>query len=71
MTLHLPKIRQARLRRMACARGVSVDTLLDEFSANGLAQFDAEVRFRALATKGSPARALALLRQSGRDVCPK
>ena len=56
---------------MACARGVSVDTLLDEFSANGLAQFDAEVRFRALATKGSPARALALLRQSGRDVCPK
>lgn len=61
MTLHLPKIRQARLRRMACARGVSVDKLLDEFSVNGLAQYDAEVRFRALAGNGTPARALALL----------
>ncbi len=48
MTLKLPKIRQARLRRMACARGVSVNKLLDEFSVNGLARYEAEVRFRAL-----------------------
>ena len=61
MTLQLPRDRQARLRRMARERGISVDKLLDEFSATGLAQYDAEVRFRAVAGKGAPARALALL----------
>lgn len=61
MTLQLPKVRQARLRRMARVRGISVDKLLDEFSTAGLAQYDAEVRFRALAGKGSSASALALL----------
>ena len=61
MTLQLPKIRQARLRRVAQARGITVDKLLDEFSAAGLAHYDTETRFRAVASKGSPARALELL----------
>lgn len=61
LTLHLPKVRQERLRRLARARGITVEKLVNEFSATGLAQYDAEVRFRALAGKGSPARALALL----------
>jgi len=61
VTLQLTQSRQARLRRMARARGVSVNKLMEESSAIGLAQFEAEVRFLALAAKGSPARALALL----------
>ena len=61
LTIKLPKGRQVRLRRMARARGLSVNQLLEEFSTIGLAQFDAEERFRVIAAKGSPARALALL----------
>ena len=61
MTIRLPDDRHARLRRLAKQRGLSVNKLMEEFSAIGLAQFDAETRFRALAAKGSPGRALKLL----------
>jgi hypothetical protein len=61
MTIRLPNDRHDRLRRLAKHRGISVNKLMEEFSAIGLAQFDAETRFRSLARKGSPARALRLL----------
>lgn len=61
MTIHLPAARHARLKRLARQRGVSVNQLLEEFSVSGLAQSDAEARFREQAAKGSPARALKLL----------
>ena len=61
LTIQVPKARHVRLRRLARERGVSVNRLLEDFSASGLAQSDAELRFRALGVKGSPAKALKLL----------
>jgi hypothetical protein len=61
MTIRIPKDRHERLRQLAKYRGISVNKLLEEFSTIGLAQFDAEVRFRSLASRGSPNRALEIL----------
>jgi len=61
MTIRVPNDRHERLRQLAKYRGISVNKLMEEFSTIGLAQFDAELRFRALASKGSPGRALAVL----------
>lgn len=61
MMIRVPTHRNERLRQLAKYRGISVNKLMEEFSTIGLAQFDAELRFRALASKGSPTRALAIL----------
>ena len=61
LTIQVPNARHARLRRLARERGVSVNRLLEDFSASGLAQSDAELRFRTRAAMGSPAKALKLL----------
>ena len=61
MTIRIPNDRHERLRQLAKYRGISVNKLMEEFSTIGLAQFDAELRFRSLAARGSPKRALAIL----------
>lgn len=61
MTIRLPRDRHERLRQLAKHRGISVNKLVEEFSTIGLAQFDAEMRFRNLAAKGSAKRALRVL----------
>jgi hypothetical protein len=61
MTIRIPDDRHERLRQLAKYRGISVNKLVEEFSTIGLAQFDAELRFRSLAASGSPKRALGLL----------
>ena len=61
MTIRIPEDRHERLRQLAKYRGISVNKLVEEFSTIGLAQFDAELRFRSLAARGSPKRALAIL----------
>jgi hypothetical protein len=61
MTIRIPNDRHERLRQLAKYRGISVNKLVEEFSTIGLAQFDAELRFRSLAARGSPKRALAIL----------
>jgi hypothetical protein len=61
ITIRVPNDRHQRLRQLAKYRGISVNKLMEEFSTIGLAQFDAVLRFRALAFKGSPGRALAVL----------
>ena len=61
LTIRLPADRHARLRQLARRRGVSVSKLLHDLSSSGLAQFEAEGRFRELAAGGSPKRALKLL----------
>ena len=61
MTIRLPEDRHARLKQLAKYRGISVNKLVEEFSTIGLAQFDAELRFRALAARGSARRGLQLL----------
>ncbi len=61
MTIRLPRDRHDQLRQLAKYRGISVNKLVEEFSTSGLAQFDAEMRFRSLAVKGSSTRALRAL----------
>ena len=61
LTIRLPDDTHERLRQLARSRGVSLNKLFEEFSAAGLAEFDAQTRFRLLAARGDPAQALAIL----------
>jgi hypothetical protein len=61
VTLRLPDEKHRRLKSLAKARRVSVNKLIDEWATVALAAHDAELRFRAMATRGSRSRALALL----------
>ena len=61
LTIRMPETKHARLRRLAHSRGVSMNKLIDELATVALAQYDAEVRFRALAAKGFASRGLELL----------
>jgi predicted DNA-binding ribbon-helix-helix protein len=61
LTIRLTDEKHARLRQLAERRKISVNKLIDELSTAALAEFDAEIRFRARAALGSPEEALRLL----------
>ena len=61
LTIRVPDATHERLKQLARARRLSVNKLIEEFSTAALAEFDAEVRFRARAARGDPRRGLALL----------
>lgn len=61
LTIRVPDDTHERLRRLAEARGVSVNKLIEELSTAALAEFDAETRFRVRAARGSVAEGLRLL----------
>lgn len=66
MTIRLPDEKQKRLAELAKHLGVSVNKLIDELATVRLAQFDAEVRFRRLARKGSVREGLKVLEKLDR-----
>ncbi len=57
----MPQGKHERLKHLAEARGISLNKLLKELSSVAIVQHDAELRFRALAARGSARRGLALL----------
>lgn len=61
LTLRIPDDKAARLRELAKRRKISVNKLMEELSTAGLTEFDAETRFRLMATRGSAAKGLKLL----------
>jgi hypothetical protein len=61
LTIRIPESKHARLRSLAKARGISINRLMDELATLALAQHDTETRFRALASRGSKRKGLALL----------
>ena len=61
LTIRLPDDKHERLKALAEARKISVNKLIDELATIALSQHDAEVRFRALAARGSRKTGLALL----------
>ena len=61
MTIRLPDGKHERLRRLAEARGISLNRLMDELATVALAEFDAMTRFQALAAQGSREKGLRLL----------
>ena len=62
LTIRLPEDKHSRLKQLAKARKVSINKLIDELATIALVEFDAQTRFRALAAKGDPKRALAILK---------
>ena len=61
LTIRLPDDKHARLKQLAEYRQVSMNKLIEELSTVALAQFDAELRFRARAARGSAEEGLRLL----------
>ena len=61
LTVRLPEQTAARLKELARRRGMSVNKLFEEMSVQAIAAFDAETRFRAMASRGDPEQALAIL----------
>ena len=61
LTIRIPDDKHARLRQLAKFREISVNKLIEELATISIAEFDAETRFRALASKGSIKAGLAIL----------
>ena len=61
MTIRIPDDKHNRLKALARHRHVSVNKLVEELSTQALAEFDSEVRFRALAACGDSAKGLEIL----------
>ena len=61
LTIRLPDEKHARLRELAKQRSLSINKLIEEFATIGLVEFDAESRFRAIASQGDATRGLELL----------
>jgi len=61
MTIRLPDAKHDRLKQLAEQRGLSLNKLFEEWSTIALTEHDAETRFRILAAKGNPNRALQIL----------
>jgi predicted DNA-binding ribbon-helix-helix protein len=71
LTIRMPTGKHARLRTLAKARGVSINKLIDELATVAIAEHDAEVRFRALAARGSRKKGLAALDRLDRAFAQK
>jgi predicted transcriptional regulator len=61
VTVRLPDDQHQRLKAMAQARGISLNKLFEQLTAQALTENDIELRYRRLAATGSPARGLELL----------
>lgn len=61
LTVRLPDDKHARLKALAEHRHVSINKLMEEFSTQAIAEFDAESRFRAMAARGSVEKGLKVL----------
>ena len=70
LTIRMPDTTHERLKRLAKARNVSVNKLIEEFSTAALAEFDAETRFLARSARGNAKRGLALLDKIDRGRRP-
>ncbi len=61
LTIRIPDDKHSRLKALAKYRHVSINKLIEELSTQALAEFDSEIRFRALASSGSVEEGLKLL----------
>ena len=61
LTIRLPDDKHERLKALAERRKISMNKLFEEFSSMALAEFDAETRFLARATRGNTKKGLKLL----------
>ena len=61
LTVRLPDDKHERLKALASRKKISINKLMEELSTQALAEFDSEVRFRALASSGNVKKGLKLL----------
>ena len=61
LTIRIPEDKHTRLRNLAKAKGVSINRLMDELATVALAGYDSEIRFKAMAARGTRQTGLALL----------
>jgi predicted transcriptional regulator len=61
LTIRLPDDTAERLKALARSRGLSMNKLVEELSAQALSAWDTENHFRALAATGNVQEALAIL----------
>ncbi|MFB1489619.1 MAG: CopG family transcriptional regulator [Thiocapsa sp. C3-sup] len=61
MTIQLPDDTAERLKSLARSRGMSMNRLVEEMSAQALSAWDTENHFRALAASGDLQDALVIL----------
>ena len=61
LTVRIPDDKHERLKALASHKNISINKLMVELSTQALAEFDSEIRFKALAATGNKARALKLL----------
>ena len=61
LTVRLADDKHERLKALAARRKISVNKLIEELSTQALAEFDSEVRFRALAASGRVRKGLDVL----------
>lgn len=70
LTIRLPEDKHDRLRHLAQHRAMSVNKLIEELATIGIAEFDSEMRFRAMASRGSAQEGLSLLDRLGGAFAP-
>lgn len=61
LTLRISDDKHARLKALARHKKISINKLIEELSTQALAEFDSEIRFRAMAASGDTDRGLELL----------
>ncbi|MBF0265361.1 MAG: toxin-antitoxin system HicB family antitoxin [Gammaproteobacteria bacterium] len=61
LTIRLPDDKHSRLKSLAQHRHISINKLIEELSTQAIAEFDTEVRFRALAATGDVAKGIEIL----------
>jgi predicted transcriptional regulator len=67
MTIRLPDDTASRLKSLAQSRGLSVNKLVEQLSAQALAAWDTESHFRSVAATGDIRAALAVLDRLDQD----
>ncbi len=61
LTVRLPDDKHSRLKALASYKKISLNKLIEELSTQALAEFDSEIRFRALAASGDLKNGLDIL----------
>ncbi|MEI8573090.1 ribbon-helix-helix protein, CopG family [Methylomonas sp. BW4-1] len=61
LSIRLPEDMAERLKDIAKVRGISLNKLMFEFSAQALAEDEARQRFMAAQVRGNPKQALKML----------
>lgn len=63
ITVRLPENTHQRVKMLAASRNISINKLYEEFTIMALTEFDAENRFKVLASRGNKQHGLTLLKK--------